>query len=438
MDYEYNPEEAFAINFGFLRVDGAWPTGITNPILRFLYRIYGFCVLSIFTVLYFSTEIILMTVIWGDVQAMVDCSFLFLTHLSHSVKLTNFLLRQKRLDRMIFQLREPMFVPKRPEHIAIMKAAVLNAERETKMFLTITFGTIICWSILPLLSQKEVKELPLMGWFPFDTTQSPAYGFTYTYQVISVLLNACVNAMMDTMTSGLLILMGAQLDMLKENLQSLTDDASTMSQAEMKYIQAVKMKPRGTMFIDIRQIQYDGKTDGSVEKIVKSKHEYGKLDLNRNFDTDNQFENVMRYEDILHIRVVTCAEHFKALVKYIYNVRDVFQIGIMAQFLASSIIICLTCFKLSLVSPASVEFASMLQYMACMLFQIFCYCWHGNEIIEKSSELLSAPYGSQWVSGSKKIKQSIQIMMLQMKTPLKLVVGGFFTLSIDTFFAEKC
>nr|ARN17923.1 odorant receptor 52 [Cephus cinctus] len=293
MDYEYNPEEAFAINFGFLRVDGAWPTGITNPILRFiinevsfivvksvicqnnytvsvmnccrfLYRIYGFCVLSIFTVLYFSTEIILMTVIWGDVQAMVDCSFLFLTHLSHSVKLTNFLLRQKRLDRMIFQLREPMFVPKRPEHIAIMKAAVLNAERETKMFLTITFGTIICWSILPLLSQKEVKELPLMGWFPFDTTQSPAYGFTYTYQVISVLLNACVNAMMDTMTSGLLILMGAQLDMLKENLQSLTDDASTMSQAEMKYI---------------------------------------------------------------------------------YNVRDVFQIGIMAQFLASSIIICLTCFK---------------------------------------------------------------------------------------------
>ncbi|XP_024939013.1 odorant receptor coreceptor-like [Cephus cinctus] len=369
MSQEYDPEKAFALNFIYLRVDGLWVAGMKNPILRF----YAFGVLAVFAVLYFAFEVAFVAAIWGDVQAMVDCSFLLFTRIGQSVKLVNFLFRQKHLERMFLQLKEPMFIPKRPKHFTVMKTAMTGVRRDTMIFYVFTVSTILCWAMLPLINKSEVKELPLMGWFPFNVTVSPAYEFAYIYQVTSVLLNACVNVMVDTLTSGLLILMGAQIDMPKDNLLSLANDISKMTQAEIAYVNSIKMYRSKLMFA------ISNKTVGMAESSPK----YELNDASETVNVANVCE-ATGYEDILHARIPANIEHFTALVKFTNDVRGIFQIGIMSQFLVSSVIICLTCYELSLVSPNSMEFASMLQYMVCMLFQIFCYCWHGNEIIEKS------------------------------------------------------
>lgn len=69
------------------------------------------------------------------------------------------------------------------------------------------------------------------------------------------------------------------------------------------------------------------------------------------------------------------------IFRFCSEIQDVFKGPIFAQIVASTIIICMTCFLLVNQLNDIAVFAGSVLYLAVMIVQIFIFCWVGNEVI---------------------------------------------------------
>ncbi|XP_046739556.1 odorant receptor Or1-like [Diprion similis] len=417
MKDEISARDALTINLWVFRSVGIWAADINSRSLRFIYNIYGTIMITTLSIIYFSTEIIYVIVIWGNLTAISEISFLLLTHIGTVVKLFNFLIRRERVEKLVENLLQRDFLPKHNAHRDILTLTVKVVNRDNILFILMCASTVIGWAIVPMVDSARPRRLPLKTWFPFDISNSPIFEVIYAYQTAAVMMNAFMNAMMDTFASSLMALAGAQLDMLRHDLSNLgredeEDEEDEENPAEFKT--AVTQRAAGR-----------------ISNVVRAEDKLkGKL---RTGNVPEEFPPRSLQDDILHERIVGCIEHHGAIIRFANEVKDVFGIGILVQFAVSSIILCLTCFELTLLSPGSLQFCSMLLYQGCMLLEIFFYCWHGNGIIYKSEDLMLAPFQCRWTTCSPRFKNTLRIVMCRMQRAHKLTVGRVFNLSLETF-----
>ncbi|XP_012059742.1 PREDICTED: odorant receptor 2a-like [Atta cephalotes] len=119
---------------------------------------------------------------------------------------------------------------------------------------------------------------------------------------------------------------------------------------------------------------------------------------------------------------------------FISEIQNIFGTVIFFQFLSNCMIICLIAFNVSQINvyiPAVL--IGMLTYMCCMTYQIFIFCWHGNELHLHSMRLVTAAYSNNWFSNTERFKRGLQIMMIRAHRPLTLCAGRIMLLSLDTF-----
>ncbi|XP_070150303.1 odorant receptor 46a-like isoform X3 [Polyergus mexicanus] len=81
----------------------------------------------------------------------------------------------------------------------------------------------------------------------------------------------------------------------------------------------------------------------------------------------------------------------------------------------------------------SVGFLSLILYLGSMLFQVFFYCWYGNELQLKSKSIGDAIYSSNWTTATTYDRRSLLFMMTISQKGLKLSYYGIFSLALDTF-----
>lgn len=58
---------------------------------------------------------------------------------------------------------------------------------------------------------------------------------------------------------------------------------------------------------------------------------------------------------------------------------DAFGLVVFLQYSVSSVVICVSVYELTKVKLFSTAFAASVLYLACMLAQIFIYCFYGGE-----------------------------------------------------------
>ncbi|XP_046745104.1 odorant receptor Or1-like [Diprion similis] len=129
-----------------------------------------------------------------------------------------------------------------------------------------------------------------------------------------------------------------------------------------------------------------------------------------------------------------CIQHHKAIIDFTKEVEAIFNRTIILQFFVNCIIICLTAFhitKLKVFVPA--EFIGMTMYMCCMIYQIFIYCWHGNEIVVQSESVSVAAFQGNWWLCGEGLKRDLRLLMLRANRPLTLKAGNLLILSLQTF-----
>ncbi|RZC43043.1 uncharacterized protein BDFB_009339 [Asbolus verrucosus] len=345
---------------------------------KICYYIYAVVFVGFIFILRILSEFVNMIVVFGDIEKMTEASFVLLTHLVEALKLYYFVKNRSSVRNLINSVNRKEFKPRNWDQYRMLSDDIKMSRMITKVFLFMCCITCCLWGVFPFFDKNPdgTIRLPLSGWFPFSTEESPVFECVYAYQTIGVLITGLSNISMDTFLSGTIMIISGQLSILNNSFQIMRQKCASNS----------------------------GK--------IKEAHAEVKKKLVRNI------------------------VHFQSIIEFADDVTSLFTLCIMAQFVVSVIIICITMFQMSLVSVFSLQFLSMVLYQACMLLEIFLWCYYGNEVILKSEQLTESAYVCEWVDCSKEFRKNLLFFMTRSQIPLKLYAGGYFSLSLDTFMAE--
>lgn len=91
-----------------------------------------------------------------------------------------------------------------------------------------SFGgmAVFCWGFTPIadLIAGRSRRLPMEGWYPYNTTTTPAFEITAAHQGIAIIIACCHNVAMDTLMTGFITVACSQLAILERNIISIDNE----------------------------------------------------------------------------------------------------------------------------------------------------------------------------------------------------------------------
>ncbi|XP_043480284.1 uncharacterized protein LOC122509985 [Leptopilina heterotoma] len=279
---------------------------------------------------------------------------------------------------------------------------------------------------------KATKEKTLLyaAWYPYNVTQNPGYAYTYISQTILLVTTATMNGMIDMLTLNFYVVMVGHMEILKQDFRELTNLFAAHSMSP-----SIEFSKKNREFYENYQLFNEQKQFVSDLSILQDINTTILNNLYLKSPKDDFLENEESLDKILNDQIIQCLLRYQAIIKFVSDVTNFFQFGIVVQVCVSSFIICATTYEITSISPTTMEFYMYLTYQMCVLYQIFIYTWRGNDITVKTTELMDAVYECGWMSvPSLKFRKSLCIIMSHLQVPMTLCVGKFFLLSVDTFF----
>lgn len=85
---------------------------------------------------------------------------------------------------------------------------------------------VFCWGFTPVadLVAGRSRQLPMEGWYPYNTTMTPAFEITAAHQGIAIIIACFHNVAMDTLMTGLITVACSQLAILERNITSIDNE----------------------------------------------------------------------------------------------------------------------------------------------------------------------------------------------------------------------
>nr|XP_034178514.1 putative odorant receptor 92a [Osmia lignaria] len=113
-------------------------------------------------------------------------------------------------------------------------------------------------------------------------------------------------------------------------------------------------------------------------------------------------------------------------------VQEKFKVIIGVQLVSSTLVVCFIMYKLTN-TPMSSKYLQFVLYMACMMSQIFFYCWYGNELKLKSVEMVDAISEMDWILLDKNNKKNLINIIRRALNPIEISSAYMYTIDLDTF-----
>lgn len=148
-----------------------------------------------------TSEVVNLILVSEDMEKTINASFLALTHLVEICKVYAVIKHRDRLKQLLYNINRNQFQPKNLRQRKALGNYVHNSKVISMVFLAACVVTCAFWGVYPYVDDAKL-QLPLPGWFPFDTNNSPWFEFAYVYQVIASTVNGLVNVSLDTFMSG--------------------------------------------------------------------------------------------------------------------------------------------------------------------------------------------------------------------------------------------
>ncbi|CAK1579906.1 unnamed protein product [Parnassius mnemosyne] len=355
-----------------LRIVGFWaPRDLTRDATVW-YNIYGIFSFMFILGTYIIIQVVDMCLIWGNLPLMTGTAFLLFTNLAHAIKIVNLVTRRRKIRRII----DDADLLLRSESSGEGKEIVKQCNRETALqlilYIFLTLVTMIGWA-----TSAEKNKLPLRAWYPYDTSKSPAYELTYLHQVFALFVAANLNVSKDTLVTTLIAQCRCRLRLLGLALRTMCHDMDM---------------PENHLLTEHQQA------------IVKA-------------------------------RLRKCVARHQAALHAAVQVQACFSEPTFAQFTVSLVIICVTAFQLVSQTGNLVRLLSMGTYLLNMTFQVFLYCYQGNQLSEESSAVAAAAYDCPWYMCGVPLRRSFLVLMVRCRRVARLTAGGFTTLSLASFMA---
>ncbi|RZB40717.1 7tm 6 domain containing protein, partial [Asbolus verrucosus] len=227
----------------------------------------------------------------------------------------------------------------------------------------------------------NTKIMPYTTWIPFDYNESPLYELVFVFQIFATVVYGFYIGATDALICGFMMMIKSQFLIIKNSLDRLVAKAQSDEIEDADRIELL-----------------DEKSQKIAAKLTNE-----------------------------------CVFHHQELIAMCEKAEDTFCYLMLLQFLSSLLIVCFALFQLSTLSPSSVQFFSMVNYLLLMGFQLLCYCWHGNEVQLVSGLISSYAYDINWVILNESIKKSLILLMMRSQRPCYFTAGKFSLLSLETF-----
>ncbi|XP_068912914.1 odorant receptor Or1-like [Tenebrio molitor] len=355
------------LNIILLKVVGLWPKGDETYKCN-LYTAYAIISGTLFTIGHNLLQTINLFFIYNNLEAVTATIFVSLTQLLAILKSYYLVQNMGILKQLMVTLNSEMFQPKNAKQKILIEPNLSFWKTIFRAYWGNACCTLFLWAVFPIID-NTVKEfrLPLLVWYPYNTKISPLYEITYIYQIICCYFICIINISVDTLIAALNMYIGAQCDILCDDLRNIDDYSKNSS------------------------------------------------------------------VDIVNERWINCIMHHKEILRFSENSHRFFNWIVLIQFFTSAVSIGLTMFQLTVVIPFTSEFYSFFFYLMSVTVEIFMYCWFGNEVEIKSSNIPYATFESNWIDATEETKKNILFFVLRCKKPIKMSALNLFYLSLDTF-----
>ena len=85
------------------------------------------------------------------------------------------------------------------------------------------------------------------------------------------------------------------------------------------------------------------------------------------------------------------------------------------------------------VVAGTVQFFIVFAYITTILFQVFVWYWHSNEIREESMAISTAVYDSSFLDFSIPMKRKLILIIMRAQRPLEVKVGHWAPMTLEMF-----
>nr|AFC91724.1 putative odorant receptor OR46 [Cydia pomonella] len=368
---EKNVNFSVSVSITALKLFGFWAPEGLTREQNILYNCYGFLSFMFLLGTYLIIQVVDLFLIWGDVALMTGTAFVLFTNLAQTTKIVAVVARAGTLRPLVSSADTLLAAETGPG-----KEIVDSCNRETwqqqLVYFCLTTVTVAGWA-----GSAEKNQLPLRAWYPYDTSVSPAYELTYLHQVGALFAAAYLNVGKDTLVTCLIAQTRCQLQLAALRLASLTDDLTPTAQ--------------GTL---------------TAEQEAEA---WSRLEV-----------AARRHQEALHAAA---------------QLQACFSAPVFAQFGVSMLIICVTAFQLTAQNGNLVRLASMGTYLLNMMFQVFIYCYQGNQLSGESMDIATAAYSCGWTACGVRLRRGLLLVMVRARRAARLSAGGFATLSLASFMA---
>ncbi|XP_015432304.1 PREDICTED: odorant receptor 46a, isoform A-like [Dufourea novaeangliae] len=121
------------------------------------------------------------------------------------------------------------------------------------------------------------------------------------------------------------------------------------------------------------------------------------------------------------------------LYGYVDTIQQKFRVIIGVQLVSSTLVVCFILYELSNTPLMTAKYLQFLLYMACMMTQIFFYCWYGNGLKLKSVQVVDTISEMDWTRLDNSTKKSLIMIMRRAMNPIELSSTYVFTMDLNTF-----
>ncbi|EFA10800.2 odorant receptor 94a [Tribolium castaneum] len=125
--------------------------------------------------------------------------------------------------------------------------------------------------------------------------------------------------------------------------------------------------------------------------------------------------------------------HLQTILRVSEDLERVHRYLTLGQLTATLFILCTSLYLISTTPASSKQFYAELVYMVAMGFQLYLYCWFGNEVTLMASEIPVNVWKADWYDCDQSFKKSMIFTMTRMQKPIYMTVGKFAPLTLQTF-----
>ncbi|RZB40738.1 7tm 6 domain containing protein, partial [Asbolus verrucosus] len=142
------------------------------------------------------------------------------------------------LKQLMITVNSDLFQPKNLQQIDLIQPNLKAWKMIVGSFWFFTLGWLFFYILCPIFDQT-IKEyrLPFLAWYPYNTKTSPQYELTYLHQFIGISYLAMTSVNVDSLIAALNMYIGAQFDILCDDLRNFHDAKKDNSDDANKKLQ---------------------------------------------------------------------------------------------------------------------------------------------------------------------------------------------------------